>query len=75
MERKFILRSKTFWVNALTLAAGVAGVLQGAPALGMSPELAALLTTVVVPSINVFLRVLTKEPGTLKPVPAEVKGK
>ena len=67
MERKFILKSKTFWVNAITLAVGAATLLQGSPIVGFSPELTAIITGLVVPGLNLLLRSLTNEGVTVKP--------
>lgn len=53
MDAKNILKSKTFWVNVVALAAAYGGYLP--------PDYAAI----VVPIANVILRLLTKQPVTV----------
>lgn len=64
---KNILRSKTFWVNAITLAVGAATMLAGNEAIGLNPQVSAILTSIVVPSLNLLLRAVTNEPVHLLP--------
>ena len=65
---KSIFRSKTIWVNALTAIAGIAATLGGSELIADNPKvagIAAMITGVV----NVLLRVVTKEPVTVKTKP------
>ena len=54
--------SRTFWVNVLTLAASVIGIVAASDLLAENGKLVALLTGIVVPVINVILRFLTGQP-------------
>ena len=65
MNEKHILQSKTFWVNGITLAIGAATLLSGNE-VGLSSESTAILTTLVIPGLNLVLRAMTKEPVNLK---------
>lgn len=60
MEPKPIWQSRTFWVNALTLAATVLGTLTGILPAEVAPYVAGALSVV-----NVVLRFLTDRPVTL----------
>lgn len=61
MEPKSVLKSKTVWVNALILAAGVATYLSGHELIVENPAVVSILT-VIVGGINVALRFFTKQP-------------
>lgn len=58
---KGIFQSKTFWVNALTLAVSIATALQGADFVATNPELVAAIG-VAVSALNIALRLITKVP-------------
>ncbi len=58
---KGIFQSKTFWVNALTLAVSIATALQGADFVAVNPELVAAIG-VAVSALNIALRLITKVP-------------
>lgn len=61
MEKKSILKSKTFWVNALTVAVGVATYLGGSEVIAQYP-VAVSVIAVVVGALNVALRFVTNKP-------------
>tara|TARA_R110002126_G_scaffold271772_1_gene415798 strand:+ start:331 stop:504 length:174 start_codon:yes stop_codon:yes gene_type:complete len=52
MKPKNLLKSKTFWMQVLSIAAAVSGVIP------MAPE----TTAIVVGLINIALRAVTKDP-------------
>jgi len=56
-ETKNLLTSRTFWVNLLTLAASLLGVLP------VPPEVALIISNV----LNIGLRILTGKPVTIFP--------
>ena len=56
------LFSKTIWINALTLILGILTTLQASEFL--TPQLVLIITSIVVPILNMFLRWLTSEPIT-----------
>lgn len=60
---KGLLKSKTFWVNALTAVVSVATYFQGSEILASNPEIVALIGTGI-GVVNVVLRLITKEPIT-----------
>lgn len=55
MKSKNLFKSKTFWMQALSIAAAVSGVL----------PLSAEATAIVVACINIALRVVTKDSVTV----------
>ena len=57
-------KSRTIWANALTLVVAVLGVLVASELVQRNATLVLVLTGVVVPVINVFLRWLTDQPIT-----------
>ena len=57
-ETKNILTSKTFWVNALTVAV----VILNRQEQIIDPVLIEPLALVVLPFVNIFLRAITKKP-------------
>lgn len=57
-------KSKTFWVNALTLAVAVITVVVENDLVKENPQLVLILGGIVLPIINVFLRWLTSQPIT-----------
>jgi len=52
MKQKSIFKSKTFWVQVLSIAAAVSGIVP------LAPE----TTAIVVGLINIALRAVTKDP-------------
>lgn len=56
---KKLWQSRTFWVNALTMAVSGITYLSGMNIL--PPEMAALATGLVLPIVNVVLRYITKD--------------
>lgn len=61
---KSILKSRTFWVNALTLVAGVSGYLIGQDLIQDNAQLVAILASVQ-GAVNIALRLVTDEPVRL----------
>tara|TARA_R100000152_G_C6676898_1_gene111763 strand:+ start:399 stop:662 length:264 start_codon:yes stop_codon:yes gene_type:complete len=57
-------KSKTFWINGLTLLAGLVAVVAQSKLLEEHTELVLGLTTIALPVINLFLRWLTDQPIT-----------
>jgi 3-oxoacyl-ACP reductase-like protein len=58
---KSLWKSKTFWVNLVTVAAGVIGYLAGHDVIADNASLVALLVAVQ-GGVNVVLRLLTWQP-------------
>lgn len=58
---KSILASKTFWVNAITLAAGLVAVLSGSELVQDYPQAVAVLAAVQ-GAVNIVLRLVTTRP-------------
>lgn len=58
---KGLLKSKTFWVNAITLSISLATALQGADFVVANPEIVAAIG-VAVSALNIVLRLITKVP-------------
>ena len=56
---KKLWQSKTFWVNALTMA--VSGITYLAGMDILPPEMVAIATGLVLPMVNVVLRYITKD--------------
>lgn len=52
MKQKNIIKSKTFWINVLSIAAAVTGIVP------INAEAAAI----IVGCVNIALRVITKDP-------------
>ena len=57
-------KSKTFWINSLTLIAGVVAVVSESELLEKNKELVIGMTTIAIPVINLVLRWLTDQPVT-----------
>ncbi len=62
---KYALKSKTIWINIITLAIGLATVFGSSDLLKEHPDFVLGITSIVIPSLNVFLRFLTNEPITI----------
>lgn len=60
MEKKSILKSRIFWVNALTVAAGIATYLSGSEVIAQYP-VAVSVIGVVLGGLNVALRFVTNK--------------
>lgn len=58
---KSIWASRTFWVNALTIVVSVATAVSGM----VEPQVAAIVTGLLVPAVNIVLRYITTETVTL----------
>ena len=58
---KGLLRSKTFWANALAAAVSIGTYLMDSDLLASNPEIVAIGGTVI-GVLNVLLRLVTKEP-------------
>jgi len=55
-------KSKTVWVNVITLALGIIGVfIASGGDVGIPPQVIAVLVGLVVPILNVVLRFITTE--------------
>tara|TARA_R100000742_G_C4187454_1_gene20612 strand:+ start:110 stop:340 length:231 start_codon:yes stop_codon:yes gene_type:complete len=65
IKMKFALKSKTLWVNILTLCVGLATVFGNSELLKEYPEVLLGITSILIPTLNVFLRFITNEPITL----------
>lgn len=61
VETKKITQSKTFWLNALMVAAGTATFLVGHEVVAQYPVVVSILT-VVAGGLNVALRYMTDKP-------------
>ena len=62
MNEKPFWQSKTLIVNTLTLLAGIIGVFIGSDFVSAYPEFTMLLSTIVLPVINLILRMVTDQP-------------
>lgn len=62
IKSKNWFESRTVWVNAITLAIGLAGVVAGSEVL--PPDAVVILTSLIVPVLNILLRFLTDKPIT-----------
>jgi hypothetical protein len=58
---KSILASKTFWVGAITLVAGVANLFAGSELIAMYPQIVAAAVSVS-GALAIVLRLLTTQP-------------
>jgi len=58
---KNLLKSKTFWLNALILAAGVVGFVAGHDVIQQYPQAVAILAAVQ-GGLNIVLRIFTSQP-------------
>ena len=58
---KSIFKSKTAWVNAIVLAAGVVGYIGGHEVVAEYPQIVAIATAVV-GALNIVLRFVTSDP-------------
>lgn len=58
---KSILKSRTFWVNALTLSVATAGFISGHEIIAANPQIVAGMG-VLVGIMNIALRFITTEP-------------
>ena len=61
MEKKSILKSKTVWINALILAAGIAGFIGGHEVITEYPQVVAIFGAVQ-GAVNIALRLITTQP-------------
>lgn len=61
MESKSILSSRTFWVNAITVAVATAGFVAGHEVMAAHPQIIAGIA-VVQGALNIVLRLLTTQP-------------
>ena len=61
-DKKPWYKSKTVWINVITLCVGITAVLSESETLPQEAVL--ILTALVVPILNVFLRWLTNKPIT-----------
>ena len=59
-EKKPFWKSKTVWVNGLTLLAS--GLTMFATSESLDPKIVGYITGLALPIVNVFLRFVTKEP-------------
>lgn len=64
MQRKSLLKSKTFWANVIVGAVGVATALMDSPMIAENPEVLAYFATGV-SVLNVFLRLITSDEVTV----------
>ena len=60
---KSIWKSKTWWVNALTLAATVGTAIAGSDLIAEHPQAAAIAASVVA-GVNMALRLITSVPAS-----------
>ena len=60
IKTKNWFESRTVWVNVVTLAIGLAGVVAGSEVL--PPDAVVILTSLIVPVLNILLRFLTNKP-------------
>jgi hypothetical protein len=58
---KSILKSRTFWVNALTMGVATAGFISGHEIIAQYPEVVAGIG-VAIGLMNIVLRLITTEP-------------
>lgn len=58
---KGLIKSKTFWANAITAAVSIGTYLMDSSLLANNPEIVALGGTII-GVMNVILRLMTKEP-------------
>jgi hypothetical protein len=58
---KKLTQSKTFWVNALILAAGITGFVAGHEVIADYPQVVAIMAAVQ-GAVNIVLRLITSEP-------------
>jgi hypothetical protein len=58
---KSIFKSKTFWVNAITLAAGMVACIAGSDLIVEYPQIVALMG-VLQGAVNIALRLVTSQP-------------
>lgn len=66
MSPKAFWKSRTFWLNAITLVAAVLGALVAHPLVAEYPQAVAALTAVVA-ALNLLLRFLTGTPIAWNP--------
>ena len=59
MNEKPFWKSKTFWVQAATIAAGIFTILAESDLIKQNPTLFLVVTTVLIPVINLFVRTAT----------------
>jgi hypothetical protein len=63
MNGKPLLRSKTFWINLITVVAGILTSVGGSELIQDNPQVVGVMATVI-GVVNVLLRLITKEPVT-----------
>lgn len=66
MNGKSIFRSKTFWVNLITVVAGLATTIGGSDLIQDNPQAAGIAATVL-GVVNVILRLATSKPVSVMP--------
>ena len=63
---KSYLTSKTLWANVLMFLAGLAALLLDLPVVAENPKAVAIISVVVIPTINSVLRLITNKPVAVK---------
>lgn len=64
MNGKPLVKSKTFWINLVTIVAGIVTLIGGSDLIQENPQYAGLAATVI-GVVNILLRLVTKEPVTV----------
>lgn len=65
MTPKPILKSKTFWINLVTIIAGLITTVGGSDMIQANPEYAGIAATIL-GVVNIFMRFMTKAPVKIK---------
>ena len=60
-------KSKTVWINLLSLSIGLAAVFGASDLMKDYPDVVLGITSILIPSLNVFLRFLTSQPISIHP--------